>query len=122
MYNLNLAMLQVDPNKIIAFVASHRLLFCYMYLVCSINITVSLVLLLSHSNPFYLIPPIYTVLLLFFLPKGRERDKTNKMPAVVISNGNAVDFGGKITYYVILCAVVAATGGLMFGYDIGISG
>ncbi|XP_078156545.1 sugar transport protein 8-like [Carex rostrata] len=44
------------------------------------------------------------------------------MPAVVISNGNAVDFGGKITYYVILCAVVAATGGLMFGYDIGISG
>ncbi|XP_078176080.1 sugar transport protein 8-like [Carex rostrata] len=44
------------------------------------------------------------------------------MPAVVISNSNAPDFGGKITYYVILCAVVAATGGLMFGYDIGISG
>ncbi|KAF3336687.1 sugar transport protein 8-like protein [Carex littledalei] len=44
------------------------------------------------------------------------------MPAVVISNGNALDFKGKITYYVIICAVVAATGGLMFGYDIGISG
>ncbi|KAF3336573.1 sugar transport protein 8-like protein [Carex littledalei] len=44
------------------------------------------------------------------------------MPAVVISNGNAPDLGGKITYYVIICAVVAATSGLMFGYEIGISG
>ncbi|KAJ0982676.1 hypothetical protein J5N97_010931 [Dioscorea zingiberensis] len=33
-----------------------------------------------------------------------------------------VEFEGKITRYVVLCSIVAATGGLMFGYDIGISG
>ncbi|KAH7661782.1 Sugar/inositol transporter protein [Dioscorea alata] len=33
-----------------------------------------------------------------------------------------VEFEGKITWYVVLCAIIAATGGLMFGYDIGISG
>jgi MFS transporter, SP family, sugar:H+ symporter len=31
-------------------------------------------------------------------------------------------FEGKVTIYVVICAIVAATGGLMFGYDIGISG
>ncbi|TVU40140.1 hypothetical protein EJB05_13590 [Eragrostis curvula] len=31
-------------------------------------------------------------------------------------------FKGKITFYVWICGVVAATSGLMFGYDIGISG
>ncbi|KAJ4810086.1 Sugar transport protein 8 [Rhynchospora pubera] len=31
-------------------------------------------------------------------------------------------FEGKITFYLVICAVIAATGGLMFGYDIGISG
>jgi MFS transporter, SP family, sugar:H+ symporter len=44
------------------------------------------------------------------------------MPAVVVANGGGADFGGKITYHVVVCAIVAATGGLMFGYDIGISG
>ncbi|XP_009383001.2 sugar transport protein MST4-like [Musa acuminata AAA Group] len=37
------------------------------------------------------------------------------------SNG-AKEFEGKITIYVVICGVIAATGGLMFGYDIGISG
>ncbi|KAG0479277.1 hypothetical protein HPP92_009998 [Vanilla planifolia] len=31
-------------------------------------------------------------------------------------------FEGKFTFYVFLCGIIAATGGLMFGYDIGISG
>lgn len=31
-------------------------------------------------------------------------------------------FEGKVTFYVVICALIAATGGLMFGYDIGISG
>ncbi|KAK1313213.1 Sugar transport protein 8 [Acorus calamus] len=47
------------------------------------------------------------------------------MPAVVVSNpvnGDSKEFEAKITIYVVLCAIIAATGGLMFGYDIGISG
>ncbi|PUZ68895.1 hypothetical protein GQ55_2G065200 [Panicum hallii var. hallii] len=32
------------------------------------------------------------------------------------------EFRGKITWYVWICGIVAATSGLMFGYDIGISG
>ncbi|THU55635.1 hypothetical protein C4D60_Mb11t08640 [Musa balbisiana] len=47
------------------------------------------------------------------------------MPAVAMSNAGsngAKEFEGKITIYVVICGVIAATGGLMFGYDIGISG
>ncbi|KAJ4785869.1 Sugar transport protein 8 [Rhynchospora pubera] len=44
------------------------------------------------------------------------------MPAIVVSGDGKGDFGGKVTFHVIICAIVAATGGLMFGYDIGISG
>ncbi|URD82836.1 Sugar transport protein [Musa troglodytarum] len=47
------------------------------------------------------------------------------MPAIVMSNAGsngAKKFEGKITIYVVICGVIAATGGLMFGYDIGISG
>ncbi|CAL9208928.1 unnamed protein product [Musa hybrid cultivar] len=47
------------------------------------------------------------------------------MPAMVMSNagpGGAKKFEGKITIYVVICGIIAATGGLMFGYDIGISG
>lgn len=32
------------------------------------------------------------------------------------------DFKSKITVYVVVCWILAAFGGLMFGYDIGISG
>ncbi|XP_074568859.1 sugar transport protein 8-like isoform X1 [Curcuma longa] len=45
------------------------------------------------------------------------------MPAVVMSaSGGDKQFEGKITIYVVICGIIAATGGLMFGYDIGISG
>ncbi|KAJ8510119.1 hypothetical protein OPV22_000553 [Ensete ventricosum] len=47
------------------------------------------------------------------------------MPAIVMSNAGpngAKKLEGKITIYVVICGVIAATGGLMFGYDIGISG
>ncbi|RWW54921.1 hypothetical protein BHE74_00038467, partial [Ensete ventricosum] len=51
--------------------------------------------------------------------------RKDKMPAMVMSNagpGAAKKFEGKITIYVVICGIIAATGGLMFGYDIGISG
>ncbi|XP_020576754.1 sugar transport protein 11-like [Phalaenopsis equestris] len=37
-------------------------------------------------------------------------------------NGHGRDYPGKLTWFVIFTCVVAATGGLIFGYDIGISG
>ena len=38
------------------------------------------------------------------------------MPAVVIANnGDVPEFEGKITFNVIVCVVIAACGGLMFG-------
>ncbi|XP_039000224.1 sugar transport protein 8-like isoform X2 [Hibiscus syriacus] len=44
-------------------------------------------------------------------------------PAVVVSgSGEHPEFEGRITVYVIVCVIIAAFGGLMFGYDIGISG
>uniref|UniRef100_A0A0D9WWP8 Major facilitator superfamily (MFS) profile domain-containing protein n=1 Tax=Leersia perrieri TaxID=77586 RepID=A0A0D9WWP8_9ORYZ len=39
-----------------------------------------------------------------------------------VSGGGRREFKGKITWYVWLCGVIAATSGLMFGYDVGISG
>lgn len=45
------------------------------------------------------------------------------MPAVVVSgSGENPDFEGRITGYVTVCVIIAAFGGLMFGYDVGISG
>ncbi|KAK8943821.1 Sugar transport protein 8 [Platanthera guangdongensis] len=48
------------------------------------------------------------------------------MPAIVVSSNDSgvkhKDFDGKITIYVVLCGILAATGGLVFGFDIGISG
>jgi sugar porter (SP) family MFS transporter len=43
-------------------------------------------------------------------------------PAIVTSGGDMPEFEGRITFTVIICVVIAAFGGLMFGYDIGISG
>lgn len=37
-----------------------------------------------------------------------------------IEEGKA--FPAKLTFQVCLCSIIAAVGGLMFGYDIGISG
>ncbi|KAL3727326.1 hypothetical protein ACJRO7_032117 [Eucalyptus globulus] len=45
------------------------------------------------------------------------------MPAVVVSHGGQMpEHDGKITFYVIVCVILAAFGGMLFGYDIGISG
>ena len=47
-----------------------------------------------------------------------------KMPAggFSVSAPSGVEFEAKITPIVIISCIMAATGGLMFGYDIGISG
>ncbi|GAB2274447.1 Sugar transport protein 8 [Dionaea muscipula] len=44
------------------------------------------------------------------------------MPAGVFVPGDKGGFPAKLTGQVILCSIIAAFGGLMFGYDIGISG
>lgn len=41
---------------------------------------------------------------------------------VFAGNGQVKEYGGKLTASVIITCVVAASGGLIFGYDIGISG
>ena len=41
--------------------------------------------------------------------------------AVSKSGADRREFKGKITWYVWICGIIAATSGLMFGYDIGIS-
>jgi hypothetical protein len=40
----------------------------------------------------------------------------------VVNTGGGKDYPGKLTMFVLFACVVAATGGLIFGYDIGISG
>lgn len=46
------------------------------------------------------------------------------MPAGGFSTapGGGVEFEAKITPIVIISCIMAATGGLMFGYDVGVSG
>ncbi|XXG64162.1 hypothetical protein AAC387_Pa05g2189 [Persea americana] len=45
------------------------------------------------------------------------------MAGFAVADGDGQpEFHGKITLYVVICGIIAATGGLMFGYDIGISG
>lgn len=47
------------------------------------------------------------------------------MPAIAaVESGGALgqDFPAKLTGQVVICSIIAAFGGLMFGYDIGISG
>nr|BAO45901.1 hexose transporter [Acacia mangium] len=41
---------------------------------------------------------------------------------VMVSGGGGSDFEAKITPIVIISCIMAATGGLMFGYDVGVSG
>ena len=36
--------------------------------------------------------------------------------------GRARDYNGKVTWYVVLVALIASSGGLLFGYDLGITG
>lgn len=38
------------------------------------------------------------------------------------SNGNGREFEAKVTPIIIISCIMAATGGLMFGYDVGVSG
>ncbi|EEF36715.1 sugar transport protein 6 [Ricinus communis] len=42
--------------------------------------------------------------------------------AVVVNPEGGKDFPAKLTFQVLICSIIAAFGGLMFGYDIGISG
>ncbi|XP_062013847.1 sugar carrier protein C-like [Rosa rugosa] len=44
------------------------------------------------------------------------------MPAVGIASGGGKEYAGKLTGYVLVTCIIAAMGGLIFGYDIGISG
>ncbi|KAK6945072.1 Major facilitator, sugar transporter-like, partial [Dillenia turbinata] len=44
------------------------------------------------------------------------------MPAVVIASAHGKELPGKLTGFVVMACLVAASGGLIFGYDIGISG
>ncbi|KAL0460332.1 UNVERIFIED_CONTAM: Sugar transport protein 8 [Sesamum latifolium] len=44
------------------------------------------------------------------------------MAVAAVSGGGGTDFPAKLTSQVVLCSLIAAFGGLMFGYDIGISG
>ena len=47
-------------------------------------------------------------------------------PAIVVSEsggaGSTGEFPAKLTKQVLICSIIAAFGGLMFGYDVGISG
>lgn len=44
------------------------------------------------------------------------------MAPMIASTDTVGDFPAKMTGQVIVCSIIAAFGGLMFGYDIGISG
>ena len=45
------------------------------------------------------------------------------MPGVVMAeSGLGKEIPAKLTTQVVVCSIIAAFGGLMFGYDIGISG
>lgn len=66
------------------------------------------------------------VVLILSKEKRREGKRIREMAggmAVSSTRGDGgAEFDGRMNKYVILCCIVASTGGLMFGYDIGISG
>lgn len=36
--------------------------------------------------------------------------------------GRSSEYNGKVTWYVVLVSLIAASGGLLFGYDLGVTG
>jgi len=68
----------------------------------------------------------YLILLLsensFYFSEVSDLGET--MPELTLVDGSGVrrDLPAKLTWQVIVCTVISACGGLMFGYDIGISG
>lgn len=42
--------------------------------------------------------------------------------AIIVTSSSGKEYPGKLTMFVLVTCIVAATGGLIFGYDIGISG
>ncbi|CAL4991344.1 unnamed protein product [Urochloa decumbens] len=56
--------------------------------------------------------------------KGEASQPTEEMAELVAvpNGGPAPDYGGGLTFSVVMSCLVAASGGLIFGYDIGISG
>lgn len=60
---------------------------------------------------------------LYLLRIKKKKEKAEKMPAVGgFDKGNGKEYPGNLTPYVLVTCIVAAMGGLIFGYDIGISG
>ena len=43
---------------------------------------------------------------------------------LVVANvgGRAAEYNGKVTWYVVLLSLIAASAGLLFGYDLGVTG
>ncbi|GAY62572.1 hypothetical protein CUMW_218890 [Citrus unshiu] len=53
---------------------------------------------------------------------GEVDEQASMAVGLAISSEGGQDYNGKITSFVVLSCIVAATGGLIFGYDLGISG